>query len=347
MNAEKHFHSGWRIGLLTVGAAAVALVVYLLPSTRATTEGPFYEGKTVTYIVATNAGGGYDAYARHIGTYLEKYLSVENVVVSNVPGAGHLVGASTLWRSKADGLTIGTFNAGLVYKQLIDGESVPFDLREFEWIGKASAEPRAIVTSKSCAIKGFEDLLRAEEPVKFGSAGIGSASYNDTMLLAEALDLNIEIIAGFGGTEGEMSMMRGEICAILGSASSLLNFVEAGHGSYIVSIGGELEGVPRAMDFATTESAKRLISFIGKLAQLGRVTAAPPGTPEGRLDKMRAAYKASLEDPQFMAEAKRMAQPIAPAYGQEVQQLVLDLLSQPPETVAIIENAILGGAHRG
>jgi tripartite-type tricarboxylate transporter receptor subunit TctC len=306
---------------------------------------PYYHEKNVTYIVATNAGGGYDAYARLIGGYMQEYLAADNVIIRNVPGAGHIIGANTLWRSKRDGLTIGTFNAGLIYGQLVGKKVMQFDLRDFEWIGKAAGEPRAIVASNNCAIKSAELLLAAEGPVKFGSAGIGSASYSDMMLLADALDLNVQVIAGFDGTEGEMSMMRGEICAILGSTSSFYNFVNAGYGSYILTIGGKLAGVPNAMDFAKTDRARRLISIIDALAQLGRISAAPPGTPKEQVELMRAAYKASLEDPQFLADARRMGRPIDPAFGDDVKQLVINALDQSPDVIAQIDKAINGGSQ--
>lgn len=303
-----------------------------------------YAGKNVSYIVATNAGGGYDAYARLIGNYLQKHLAAQNVVIRNVPGAGHIVGANTLWRARPDGLTIGTFNAGLVYGQLVGRPGMNFDLREFEWIGKAAGEPRSIVVSGNCAIKTMDDLLAATEPVKFGSAGIGSASYSDTMLLAEALDLNVDIIAGFDGTEGEMSMMRGEVCAILGSTSSFQNFVDSGHGYFVLTIGGDIDGVPNAMDYADSDKARRLISIIDTLARLGRVSAAPPGTNPARLARMRAAYRASLEDPALLEEAKKLGRPIEPAYGDEVGQLIITALDQTPDTVAMIRKAINGGS---
>ncbi len=78
----------------------------------------FYKGKTVTYIVATAPGGGYDLYGRLTAEYMQKYLPGSTFVVKNFPGAGHLIGANTLYASKADGLTIGTFNTGLIYNQL-------------------------------------------------------------------------------------------------------------------------------------------------------------------------------------------------------------------------------------
>ena len=74
----------------------------------------------------------------------------------------------------------------------------------------------------------------------FAGAGIGSASYADTRLLSEALSLNIKIIPGYNGTEGEMAMMRGEICGQVASTSSVQGFVDAGFGSYILAIGGDI-----------------------------------------------------------------------------------------------------------
>ncbi|MDH3434049.1 MAG: tripartite tricarboxylate transporter substrate-binding protein, partial [Gammaproteobacteria bacterium] len=135
--------------------ALSAIVLLAACGQESVNEADFYTGKDVSYIVATNAGGGYDAYARMIGNYLQKYLAAENVIIRNVPGAGHIVGANTLWRSKPDGLTIGTFNAGLIYGQLTGKDGLNFDLREFEWIGKAAGEPRAIVVSDNCAIKSM------------------------------------------------------------------------------------------------------------------------------------------------------------------------------------------------
>lgn len=337
------FQSRWRV-VLTVGVTLVSLgLAVISPSTPAPSDGPFFPGTDVTYIVATNAGGGYDAYARHIAPYMQANLTADNIVVRNVPGAGHIVGANTLWRSKPDGLTIGTFTSGLVYGQLIGNEAQRFDLREFDWIGKAASEPRAIIVAENCPIKTFEDLANAAEPVKFAAPGIGSASYSDTMLLADALDLNVDIIAGFDGTEGEMSMMRGEICATLGSVSSFQTFVDAGNGSFLLTIGGDLEGVPRAIDFASDDHSRQLISIIDSLAQLGRATAAPPGTPARQLAELRSAYAASLDDPKLLAEAERLQWPIDPAGGEEVKQLFVEILDQSPETVEMIRSALNRG----
>jgi tripartite-type tricarboxylate transporter receptor subunit TctC len=245
-----------------------------------------------------------------------------------------------LWKAKPDGLTIGSFNAGLIYNQLLDRQTLQFDLKEFVWIGKAAGEPRAVVISEQCPIKSMQDLIASQVPVKFAAAGIGSAAYTDTKLLAEALGLNIEVIAGFDGTEGEMSMMRGEVCGQLGTTSSLQPFVKAGYGRFILAIGGNINGVPNVWEFVKDDHAKSVISLIEALAKLGRITAAPPGLPRDRYDQLLAAYQTSLQDPDLLAEAEKLGLPIEAGYGDEVKQLVVNALNQSPQTVQMLAEII-------
>ena len=299
-----------------------------------------YRGSNVEYIVTTDPGGGYDTYARLIARYLTGNIGADFIVINNVPGAGHIVGTNTLWRARPDGFTIGTFNAGLIYNQLIAREAMLFDIGKFSWIGKAAGEPRSLLVSEQCPIKTMDDLIASKEVVKLASAGIGSASYAETRLLTEAFQLNVEIMPGYEGNEGEMSMMRGEVCGQFGSSSSVQTFVDSGLGHFILTVGGEIDGVPNAIDYAKTDRAISIIGLVGALARLGRVTAGPPGMDPELLDFLRTAYKATLQDPALRAEAERMKLPIDTADGEEVTQLVLDALNQTPEIVAIIAEAM-------
>src|SRR6186713_2882164 len=95
----------------------------------------FFKGKAVTYIVATAPGGGYDLYGRLVSEYMQKYLPGSTFIVKNVPGAGNIVGTNLLFASKPDGLTIGTFNTGLIYAQMIGREGIRFDITKMSWIG--------------------------------------------------------------------------------------------------------------------------------------------------------------------------------------------------------------------
>ena len=99
----------------------------------------------MTYIVATDAGGGYDAYGRLVSQYLGKYLGAGRVVVKNIPGGGHIVGTNEIYHARPDGLTLGTFNSGLIYAQLLGAGGCPATSRRMSWVGKAGVEPRVLL----------------------------------------------------------------------------------------------------------------------------------------------------------------------------------------------------------
>lgn len=315
-------------------AALAVTTAFVSPSWA---EG-YYKGKTLTYIIATSPGGGYDSYGRLIGRYLEKALGAKRVVFKNLPGAGHIIGTNTLNTAKPDGLTIGTFNTGLTYAQILEQEGVQFDLSKFSWIGKASSDARAMVLSTNSNLKSFDDLMAVTEPVLFAASGIGSANYTETKMLTDGLDLKIKMVAGYNGNEGEMAMMRGEVVGQIASSASLQPFVDAGSGFFALYIGGPSQ--PQAIDYATTDKGKAIINLIDANSNLGRLTAAPPGVPADVLEELRDGYIAVLQDPAFLADANKLGLSIEPARGDVVAKLVNAALQQSPETVAIISSAL-------
>ena len=81
----------------------------------ASSQEPFYKGKTIRIIVGFSAGGGYDTYARVIARHLSKYVPGNpTVAVENMAGAGSMISANHIYKvAKPDGLTIGHFIGGL------------------------------------------------------------------------------------------------------------------------------------------------------------------------------------------------------------------------------------------
>lgn len=317
-------------------ASAIGLVM-LLASGPAMAGAEYYKGKTVTYIVATKPGGGYDTYGRLIAKYMEKHLPGSEFVVKNIPGAGHIIGANQLYASKPDGLTIGTFNTGLVYAQILDRQGVKFDLRKMSWIGKAAADPRAFLLGKDTGVATVDDLRNAKEPVRVGVSGVGSASYNDTRLLMEALGLKLKIIPGYSGKEDEMAIMRGDVAGAFGSRSSFQPFVDNGYGVFAFEVGGNAKSdLPQARDLVNSDDGRAVVALVQSQTELARLTAAPPGTPADTLDTLRTAYREATTDPALLAEADKLGIPIVPLYGDDVAKAIDEALNQSPETVALV-----------
>jgi tripartite-type tricarboxylate transporter receptor subunit TctC len=325
----------------------LAVIALLSSSTAfAAANSDYFKGKTITYIVATSPGGGYDTYGRLISRYMQKYLPGSRILVKNVPGAGNIIGANEIYSARPDGLTIGMFNTGLIYDQLIKRQGVMFDLTKFSWVGKAAYETRALLLSKAAPYKSFDDMLKAKGPIKFAASGIGAASYNDTRMLADALHLNVQIINGFTGNEGEMSMLRGEVAAQVGTIDSLEEFVKSGHGFFALALSGtpdQLPGVPRVQQYLKDDNGRQLMGLLAALSELGRLTAGPPGIPADVLNLERAAFVQVMKDPAFLADAKKLNLPIDYLAGDAVDAKIKGALNQPPVVVDALKRAAGGG----
>ena len=306
----------------------------------AQTGADFYNGKTVTYIVATSPGGGYDLYGRFVAEYMQKYLPGSTFVVKNVPGAGHLVGTNTIYASKPDGLTIGTFNTGLIYNQLIGLEGVKFDLAKMSWIGKAASDPRIVVVSADSPIKSFKDLAEMKQPVNFATAGVGSAAYVETTVLLNVLNLPIKVQSGYNGNDDQLAMRRGEIIGTIASRSSWQQYVDNGYGRFIAQIGGAQKDLPQLSTLVTDPTAKAFIALVESQGDLSRLTAGPPGIPEDRLAALRNAYRKAMADPELLAKTNKAEKPIEALVGEDVAKKIKAALEQPPKTVEMLKAAM-------
>jgi tripartite-type tricarboxylate transporter receptor subunit TctC len=321
------------IGFLIATIAGVSV-------SSAQTGADFYKGQTVTYIVATAPGGGYDLYGRLVAEYMQRHLPGSTFVVKNLPGAGHLVGTNTIYAAKPDGLTIGTFNTGLIYNQLIGLDGVKFDLTKMSWIGKASSEPRVFVIAQQSPIKTFEELRAQKQPVNFATAGIGSAAYVETLMLTNALKLPIKIQTGYSGNDDQLAMRRGEIVGTVSSRYTIEQFMKDGFARYITQIGGNEKDYPQLRDMVKEKDALALIKLIETQSDIQRLTAGPPGIPQDRLNALRTAFRKAMEDPELQQKAIRAGRPLDPAYGDEVLAMIKSALDQPPATVTMLKQAL-------
>ena len=326
---------------IRVALAGAALAAFSLAGPAVAQSGAeFYKGKTVTYIVATSPGGGYDTYGRLVAEYMQKYLPGSTFVVRNMPGAGHLIGTNAIYASKPDGLTLGTFNTGLLYNQLIGQEGVKFDLSKMSWVGKAATDARVIVIASQSPIKTWDELVAQKTPVNFATAGLGSASYVETVMLTNVLKLPVRIQTGYNGTDDQLAMRRGEIVGSIASRSSYEQFIKNGFGRMIAQIGGQEKDVPQLSALVKDERAKELVALIDSTGEIARLTAGPPGIPAAQLEALRGAYKQAMEDKDLQARAEKLERPVEPLIGEDIAKMINAALKQSPETVQLLKDSL-------
>jgi len=107
----------------------------------------------------------------------------------------------------------------------------------------------------------------------------------------------------------------------------------------VVRIGRAMPELPLAMDLATTTKDKAALKLIISRQSIARPFAAPPGLPAERVRALRAAFDATMKDPQFLAEAKRLDLEVRPVAGAEVEKLIKEIYASPPDVVKLAQQA--------
>ena len=339
----------------SAGLLAAFLALAVVISARADEVADFYRGRSVTLFIGYSAGGGYDAYGRVLARHLDKHIpGGPSVVVQNMPGAGSLRCANFLYNlAPRDGTAIGHFSRGLAMEPLIGTSPTQFDARRFGWLGSGTDEVSIFVTWHSSAVKSWDDALIKP----FTVAGEGSGSDPDVFsaVLKNAFGARLKLVSGYpGSAEVALAIERGEVDGRVGWSWSSLkllkpDWVAGQRVNFIVQLAlnksQELAQAPLILDFADSERKRQILRLVLSRQPMARPFAAPPGLPQDRLRALRKAFDATMADPEFLAEAKHRGLEVNPVSGSEIDRLVDELYSTPPDIVAETRRMISDGAR--
>ena len=317
---------------------------------RASAQTPFYQGKTITMVVASTTGGGYDLWARLTARHIVKYIPGHpSIVVQNMPGAGNIIGANYVYGvAKPDGLTLGAVNPALYFDQLVGRPEVKFDWTKFNWIGSPEKNDIVHYIRADAPFKTIDDLRNAKEPAKCGSTGTGSTGHYIPRLLEETLGIKTQIVSGYpGAPDIELAIERGEVycwsplLATYFGREPYRRWHKSGYVRVMLQTGAKRD--PRLKDTATlielmqqyktAEAGRRLAKVILTAATLGRPIGATPGTPADRVKILRDAYARAIADPDLLGEAAKQGWEVDPTKGEELQSLSKDVMTQPREII--------------
>jgi tripartite-type tricarboxylate transporter receptor subunit TctC len=328
--------------------------VSLLAAGSEAAEDSFFRGKVIRIVVATSAGGGFDTYSRVIARHMGKHIPGKpSLVVENMPGAGHLLATKYMYhQAKPDGLTIGNFHGGgKILQQMLEGSEVDYDMRRFEWIGLPVSDTQVCALTKRSGVSSLESWLAAKQPLKIGSSGPFSGSYEIPHVLKEALKLPLQVVSGYKGTaEIRLAADSGEVDGGCWNWESIKvtwkKAIENGDVKVIVqtmpSKHQDLPAVPLATDYAKSNEARQLIrAGIQDPAVIVRVYSLPPGTPKDRVRLLQAAFMATMDDPEFLAEANKSALDLEPKAGDAINKLVTAYFRLDPALVAKLREILV------
>jgi tripartite-type tricarboxylate transporter receptor subunit TctC len=336
-----------RIGFV---AAVAALVLTAAAAHTSTPE--FYKGKTLRIIVATAAGGGFDTYSRVVARHLGKHLPGNpNIIVQNMPGAGHLIAANHLYRiAKPDGLTMGNFIGGLLLRQVIGQAGIEFDALKFEYVGVPLKDTWVCALTKASGITSIEQWSGSKTPVKLGGTGPGANTDDIPAILKIALGLPIQLVTGYKGTSDiRLAAESGELAGGCWSWDSFKatwsKAIESGDVGVLVQMAPQphpdLPKVPLAINLAKSDEDRQLIQVgTHDPAAITRLYVLPPGTAKDIVQTVRKGFMDTLNDPDFRADAKKSKLDVEPMSGEELTRTVAGLFKLSAALVGKLREAL-------
>jgi tripartite-type tricarboxylate transporter receptor subunit TctC len=311
-------------------AAAASLLV--ATSALAQSAEEFYRGKTVTILVGSPPGGGYDAYARMIAPHLAKRLGA-TVIIENRPGGSGLLALNVLYTSRPDGLSLMHASAeAAILSQLTKRQGARWDVAKLNWLCRTSEEPKIWFFGAGSKLKTIDDAIRADR-LKWSATGPADNISDVAAIVSHVLGLKSEIIGGYKGIpDMSLAVITGEVDSGIGSASSVLPMIKAGRLNPVAVIGRKrfalLPDLPTIFEIASIPSDKaHWIDLRERIGQTQRAMVTGPGVPPDRVAFLRDKLAEVLTDPAVVEEGSKTAREIDFMPGADLQRLIAESMN--------------------
>jgi tripartite-type tricarboxylate transporter receptor subunit TctC len=333
-------------------SSALAFAASLIGSDAVFAQADFYKGKTITVYIGTTPGALYDQWGRILAQHMGKHIPGKpDLIVQNMPGAGHMIAANYVYnKTKPDGLSlIGSIVPTLYFDQLVGRKEAQFDWAKFVWIGSPVQGESQMYMRADTPYKTIEDVRNAKEPPRCGAQGTSDSAYYLPKLFEETIGTKFNLVQGYpGGPEIDLAVERGEIHCRSFTIEAFMSrepyhtWRKKGFVRNIIQTGkkkdAKLPETPtlwELMDrYKTPEGSRRLATLMLASGQLGRPMMGTPGIPADRVKILRDAFNATVKDPEFLADIDKRQFDLDPVPGEELEKIVKDVMSQPPDIVA-------------
>ena len=271
---------------------------------------PAFPSKPVKIIVGFPAGGPLDAHARLLADRLGALLG-QPVVVDYKAGAGGTVGADFVAKSEPDGHTLLLANTGTMVINPAIYPRNPYDtLRDFAPVARTAMQPLALVVHPAVPAANLQEFValakRSPGRLNYGSAGNGGISHLVPEMFKQATGTYIVHIPYRGSAPAFTDLMAGQVQMMAESIPQAAQYVKAGKLRALAVTSRERN--PALPDTPTMIEAGlkgfEVVGFYGVLA--------PAATPKPVVEKLSAAFKATLETPEI--RSRMVTQGADPAF---------------------------------
>ena len=275
------------------------LLIALATTTLASVALAEYPEKPVTIVVPFAAGGPTDKVARDMGDVLRKQLN-QPVIIENVGGAGGTLGTAKVAKASPDGYTVLLHHIGMATSPALY-RKLPYDtLNDFEYVGMVNEVPMTLVGRSTLPANNMPELMKWLEAnkgkINLANAGLGAASHLCGLLFQQSVKIDMTTVPYKGTAPAMTDLLGGQVDLMCDQTTNTTQQIE----------GGKIKA------FAVTTPKRLTTPALAKLPTLDESGLkgfnvsiwhgmyAPKGTPKPVVDKLNAALRATLKDPEFI-----------------------------------------------
>jgi len=323
--------------LLTSGLIAV-----IAGPARSQSVEEFYRGRSIQLVIGFSVGSAYDLYARQLARFMARHIPGNPTIVpQNMPGAGSQRAAQYIYSvAPKDGSVFGTMSRSMPIEPLLG--DAKFDGRQFTWIGNVANNNSLCAMWHTVGIKTWQDVIT--KPYVLGAQGPGSDLDLFATLLKNIFGAKVKMVTGYqGGNDVNLAMERREVDGRCGWSwdsirSTRPDWIRDKKIDLLLVFALEKSpeipaDVPLALDKAPNEEMRQVLRVHLAGQAFGRPFAAPPGIPADRKAALRAAFDATMKDPEFIADATKAGLEVSPITGAEIDRLLVGIYALPPDLI--------------
>jgi tripartite-type tricarboxylate transporter receptor subunit TctC len=326
-----------------------ALMLASASASRAEPIEDLYKGKQLRIIIRAGPGGNYDLYSRLLVRHLVRHIPGRPTAVpENMPGGSGLTALNYVAEvAPKDGTVLTMVTQTFPVEQALGlNRNLKVDLRRLSWLGNMSETNTFLLTSRFSPTRTLDDAKRRETIMAVPSTADVTAWL--TALLNNTLGTRFKLVAGYlSGPAMNLAMERNEVegrgttnprTMLVGAAGNDAAFhllLQSG-----LRKDTDYSQVPLLRELAGNEQQRLVFDYFSKMGALARPIALAAGVPPDRLAALREAFKATMEDAEFLAEARRQSMDIGMMGGEDVQRIVDDLVDVAPPLLDRLRQAI-------
>ncbi len=279
---------------------AIVLALCLVLALAATAFADWAPTGPVSIIVSYKAGSGTDNTARILAKYAEKYVG-QTLVIENVEGGSGSIGWSQLAAADPDGQTIGFVNLPNFSSSIVN-EMGTYTVDSFAAICNHVTETSIVIVraadDRFPDLQALVDFAKAEDfGIKASTNGPQASNHIGAQAFANSAGFTYIDIPQ-GGTADQLLSLRGSEADF---AVVKLADIAGQEAEYRILAVFNEERLPELPDVPTLKELGYYDSWLGS----SRCLVAPAGVSEEVVAFYEAAFKAAMEDADYLAAAEQ------------------------------------------